>query len=45
MSCAGIGEFLLAAIGGVGVGLLLMVPLHWLRTHSRKRSSRTRCPS
>lgn len=29
----GIGEFLLAAIGGVGVGLLLMVPLHWLRTH------------
>ncbi|MFJ4963738.1 Sodium, potassium, lithium and rubidium/H(+) antiporter [Streptomyces sp. ADI96-02] len=30
---AGIGEFLLAAFGGIGVGLLLMVPLHWLRTH------------
>ncbi|WP_263165729.1 Na+/H+ antiporter [Streptomyces sp. SCSIO ZS0520] len=28
----GIGEFLLAAVGGVGIGLLLMVPLHWLRT-------------
>ncbi|PWI44630.1 Na+/H+ antiporter [Streptomyces sp. ICBB 8177] len=28
----GIGDFLLAAIGGVGVGLVLMVPLHWLRT-------------
>ncbi|MFC8659186.1 Na+/H+ antiporter [Streptomyces parvus] len=33
---AGIGEFLLAAIGGVGVGLLLMVPLHWLRTHLKE---------
>lgn len=32
----GIGEFLLAAVGGVGVGLLLMVPLHWLRTHLRE---------
>lgn len=32
----GIGEFLLAAFGGVGVGLLLMVPLHWLRTHLRE---------
>ncbi|MFF2651292.1 Na+/H+ antiporter [Streptomyces sp. NPDC058045] len=30
---AGIGEFLLAAFGGIGVGLVLMVPLHWLRTH------------
>lgn len=30
---AGVGEFLLAAVGGVAVGLLLMVPLHWLRTH------------
>ena len=30
---SGIGEFLLAAVGGVAVGLLLMVPLHWLRTH------------
>ncbi len=29
----GIGEFLIAAVGGVGVGLVLMVPLHWLRTH------------
>ncbi|MFC3233805.1 Na+/H+ antiporter [Streptomyces nitrosporeus] len=33
---AGIGEFLLAAGGGVGVGLVLMVPLHWLRTHLRE---------
>ncbi|MGY0018588.1 Na+/H+ antiporter [Streptomyces sp. YJ-C3] len=29
----GIREFLVAAVGGVGVGLLLMVPLHWLRKH------------
>ncbi|MCL3998075.1 Na+/H+ antiporter [Streptomyces lavenduligriseus] len=29
----GIGEFALAAVGGVGVGLILMAPLHWLRTH------------
>ncbi|WP_432029552.1 Na+/H+ antiporter [Streptomyces sp. 1222.5] len=29
----GVGEFLLAAVGGVGVGLVLMAPLHWLRTH------------
>ncbi|MEU2659270.1 Na+/H+ antiporter [Streptomyces sp. NPDC007325] len=28
----GLGEFALAAIGGVGVGLILMVPIHWLRT-------------
>ncbi|MEV5429915.1 Na+/H+ antiporter [Streptomyces sp. NPDC052701] len=28
----GIGEFLVAAIGGVGIGLVLMAPLHWLRT-------------
>ncbi|QNE75029.1 Na+/H+ antiporter [Streptomyces finlayi] len=33
---AGIGEFLLAAVGGVSVGLLLMVPLHWLRTHLKE---------
>ncbi|MFF1916685.1 Na+/H+ antiporter [Streptomyces sp. NPDC058239] len=33
---AGIGEFLLAAVGGVVVGLALMVPLHWLRTHLRE---------
>ncbi len=32
----GIGEFLLAAVGGVGIGLLLMVPLHWLRTHLKE---------
>ncbi|MEV6124349.1 Na+/H+ antiporter [Streptomyces sp. NPDC052077] len=32
----GIGEFLLAAVGGVGVGLVLMVPLQWLRTHLRE---------
>ena len=29
----GIAEFLIAAVGGVGVGLVLMVPLYWLRTH------------
>ncbi|MGW4561652.1 Na+/H+ antiporter [Streptomyces sp. NPDC004561] len=29
----GIGEFLRAAVGGVLVGLVLMVPIHWLRTH------------
>ncbi|MEU5702298.1 Na+/H+ antiporter [Streptomyces aurantiacus] len=28
----GIGEFLLAALGGIGVGLVLMVPIHWMRT-------------
>ncbi|TXS06148.1 Na+/H+ antiporter [Streptomyces sp. col6] len=33
---AGAGEFLLASVGGVGVGLLLMVPLHWLRTHLKE---------
>ncbi|WP_093629075.1 MULTISPECIES: Na+/H+ antiporter [unclassified Streptomyces] len=32
----GIGEFLLAAVGGVGVGLLMMVPIHWLRTHLKE---------
>ncbi len=32
----GIGEFLLAAVGGVVVGLLLMVPIHWLRTHLKE---------
>jgi CPA1 family monovalent cation:H+ antiporter len=32
----GIGEFLIAAVGGVGVGLVLMVPLHWLRTHIKE---------
>jgi CPA1 family monovalent cation:H+ antiporter len=32
----GIAEFLVAAIGGVGVGLVLMLPIHWLRTHVRE---------
>ncbi|MET7516317.1 Na+/H+ antiporter [Streptomyces sp. NPDC005480] len=32
----GIREFLVASIGGVGVGLVLMVPLHWLRTHLKE---------
>ncbi|MFI6285400.1 Na+/H+ antiporter [Streptomyces sp. NPDC051018] len=32
----GIGEFAVAALGGVAVGLLLMVPIHWLRTHLRE---------
>ncbi|MEN3583122.1 Na+/H+ antiporter [Streptomyces sp. ZYX-F-203] len=32
----GIAEFLVAAVGGVGVGLVLMVPLHWLRTHVKE---------
>ncbi|MFI8305096.1 Na+/H+ antiporter [Streptomyces sp. NPDC085927] len=32
----GIGEFLLAAFGGLAFGLVLMVPLHWLRTHVKE---------
>ncbi|MFG2024050.1 Na+/H+ antiporter [Streptomyces sp. NPDC048825] len=32
----GIGEFLVAALGGIGIGLLLMVPIHWLRTHLKE---------
>jgi CPA1 family monovalent cation:H+ antiporter len=32
----GIREFVVAAVGGVGIGLLLMVPLHWLRTHLKE---------
>ncbi|MFD1657873.1 Na+/H+ antiporter [Streptomyces caeni] len=32
----GVREFLLAAVGGVAVGLLLMVPIHWLRTHLKE---------
>ncbi|MFE3164802.1 Na+/H+ antiporter [Streptomyces sp. NPDC059224] len=32
----GVGEFLVAAIGGVLVGLALMVPIHWLRTHLKE---------
>ncbi|WP_256106267.1 Na+/H+ antiporter [Streptomyces sp. ODS05-4] len=31
----GIAEFALAALGGVGVGLVLMVPIHWLRRKLR----------
>ncbi|GGY68749.1 Na+/H+ antiporter [Streptomyces xanthochromogenes] len=29
----GVKEFALASIGGVGVGLVLMLPIHWLRRH------------
>ncbi|MEU1909088.1 Na+/H+ antiporter [Streptomyces hygroscopicus] len=32
---AGVREFVFAAVGGVVVGLILMVPLHWLRTRLR----------
>jgi Na+/H+ antiporter len=32
----GIGEFALASLGGVGVGVVLMVPLYWLRTHLKE---------
>ncbi|MFC9925480.1 Na+/H+ antiporter [Streptomyces sp. NPDC127190] len=32
----GIREFLLAAVGGVAVGLVLMVPIHWLRTRLKE---------
>lgn len=32
----GIGEFLVAAIGGIGIGLVLMVPIHWLRIHVKE---------
>ncbi|TGB08928.1 Na+/H+ antiporter [Streptomyces sp. MZ04] len=32
----GIREFLVAAVGGVGVGLVLMVPIHWLRRHMKE---------
>jgi monovalent cation/hydrogen antiporter len=32
----GAAEFAVAAVGGVGVGLVLMVPIHWLRTHLRE---------
>ncbi|KUL49262.1 MULTISPECIES: Na+/H+ antiporter [Streptomyces] len=32
----GVREFLVAAVGGVGVGLILMVPIHWLRTHLKE---------
>ncbi|GAA3499426.1 Na+/H+ antiporter [Streptomyces prasinosporus] len=32
----GVGEFLVAAVGGVVFGLVLMAPLHWLRTHVKE---------
>jgi CPA1 family monovalent cation:H+ antiporter len=32
----GVGDFLLAAVGGIGIGLLLMVPIHWLRTRLKE---------
>lgn len=32
----GVREFLLAAVGGVAVGVVLMVPIHWLRTHLKE---------
>ncbi|MFI7503754.1 Na+/H+ antiporter [Streptomyces sp. NPDC049687] len=32
----GIEEFLVAAVGGVVAGLILMAPLHWLRTHLKE---------
>ncbi|MFK0256712.1 Na+/H+ antiporter [Streptomyces sp. NPDC090445] len=32
----GIAEFLLASVGGVGMGLVLMVPIHHLRTRLRE---------
>ncbi|MEU7058343.1 Na+/H+ antiporter [Streptomyces sp. NPDC046197] len=32
----GVREFLFAAVGGVGVGLVLMAPIHWLRTRLRE---------
>ncbi|QDY78960.1 Na+/H+ antiporter [Streptomyces qinzhouensis] len=32
----GAGEFAVAAVGGVAVGLVLMVPIHWLRTRLKE---------
>ncbi|KOG88855.1 sodium:proton exchanger, partial [Streptomyces varsoviensis] len=32
----GVKEFALAAVGGIGVGLVLMGPLHWLRKRLRE---------
>lgn len=32
----GFREFALASLGGVAVGLILMVPIHWLRTHLKE---------
>ncbi|QSY51130.1 Na+/H+ antiporter [Streptomyces griseocarneus] len=32
----GVREFMIASAGGIGVGLILMVPIHWLRKHLRE---------
>ncbi|MFE0193013.1 Na+/H+ antiporter [Streptomyces sp. NPDC058989] len=32
----GIEEFALASVGGIGIGVVLMVPLHWLRVRLRE---------
>ncbi|MEU0060618.1 Na+/H+ antiporter [Streptomyces sp. NPDC006334] len=32
----GVKEFLVASVGGTAVGLVLMAPLHWLRTHLKE---------
>ncbi|MEU3373975.1 Na+/H+ antiporter [Streptomyces sp. NPDC006711] len=32
----GLKEFALASVGGIGVGLVLMLPIHWLRRHLRE---------
>ncbi|RZU12768.1 Na+/H+ antiporter [Streptomyces sp. BK239] len=32
----GVEEFLVASVGGTAVGLILMAPLHWLRTHLKE---------
>ncbi|MFI2258125.1 Na+/H+ antiporter [Streptomyces tubercidicus] len=32
----GVKEFAIASLGGIGIGLLLMVPLHWLRVRLRE---------
>ncbi|MFC9273150.1 Na+/H+ antiporter [Streptomyces zhihengii] len=33
---SGFGEFLLASVGGIVVGLVLMLPIHWLRTRLKE---------
>ncbi|WP_282504047.1 Na+/H+ antiporter [Streptomyces rhizoryzae] len=32
---SGLSEFALASLGGIGIGVVLMVPLHWLRRRLR----------
>ncbi|MEU9120434.1 Na+/H+ antiporter [Streptomyces sp. NPDC048506] len=32
----GLKEFVVASLGGIGIGVLLMVPLHWLRVRLRE---------